>query len=200
MIGFEPAQVDLGARNAPSDAHGLVGVGEVGVDEGADRPVFLQNLVEEHFGRAHDAMADELAPDMAGVAHHHRCRLAVAEPLSRKVLDELLSFSVGDHAVDLRAQNGRVGELAGGCEAHQLAVRRRAPQEIGEAAGESEVVKITFAGLAVEKLRRKQDAADAVVQAESGRGRAVHVLQDGGDKIVSLLAGQRAAEGLWGKR
>ena len=141
LICLQSPQVHLIARHAPSDPHRLIRIREIGIDERSDRAVVLQDLVEEHLGPAHHAVADQLTPDMPHITHHDGRRLAVAQPLAGEVLDEPLRLGVTDHANDFGIQDIRMLEPAGGRKLQQARIRHAAPQEIRQPASEAVVVQ-----------------------------------------------------------
>ena len=58
------------------------------------------------------------------------------EPLVKEASDKLVGAGVGDQAIDLLAENVRIGELSVAGEVEQLAVRGSTPKEVGKTHGE----------------------------------------------------------------
>ena len=136
--------------------------GEVGGDEIRQAQVVLQHFVEEQqrlLDHRHLEHVVELRVE--GWVGRGGVDVAQAEPLADEVLGERRRLGVLEHALDLPAERVGLVQLALLGEGEQFLVGHRTPQEIGQPAGQGEVVEL--AGLLAEEqeVRRHQHGLEA---------------------------------------
>ena len=91
--------------------------------------------------------------------------VASLEPLAAEVFDQSARFRIEQHAVDLRVENFGIAEAVLLRELEELVIGQAAPQEIGEARGELEIVEMAGGFDAEEEARRDQNGFDGELHA-----------------------------------
>ncbi len=86
--------------------------------------------------------------------------IADLEPLAAEIFDQRARFRIEQHAVDLRAEHFGIAETVLPGELEKIIVGQAAPQEIGEARGELEIVEMAGWLDAEEEARGNQDGFD----------------------------------------
>ena len=170
--------------------------GEVGGDEVRQAQVVLQHLVEEQLRLLdHRHLQHVVEFGVEDGVGRGGVDVAQAEPLADEVLGERRRLGVLQHALDLLAE--RVGlvqfPLLG--EREQFLVGHRAPQEVGQPAGQGEVVEL--AGLLAEEqeVRRHQHGLEADAHRLLERVLRVQLGLHAGQERLDVLVGHGPPEG-----
>lgn len=107
--------------------------GEVGVDEVRDGKVFFEEVAEEALGFANHRFLKhgvELGEEFFG--GRGEFDFPKSEPLAGEVFEEAFALGVGEHALDLRVTDFRIGEFSSGGEVEKFLVGHGGPEEVGE--------------------------------------------------------------------
>ena len=121
--------------------------------------------------------------------------VASLEPLAAEVFHQRARFWIEQHAMDLGAQNFGGAQAMIARELEQLVVGQAAPEEIGKARGELEVVKVASWLNAEQEAGRNEDGFEGELHAMV---EGIAVLPRGLDKTdepVEFVVGDRPAVG-----
>ncbi len=118
----------------------LVEEGVVGAEEFGDGAVFAEDVCEEEFSLAAHGLAEVVVEiDEAAGVGGDGVEAAEVEPLGGEVGDEVFGAGVGEHAPDVRGEDGGLRESAALGGGEEGFVGETAPEEEGEARGKFEV-------------------------------------------------------------
>ena len=132
---------------------------EVGGDEVGQAQVVLQDFVEEQFRLPdHRHLQHVVELGVEDVAGLRGVDVAQAEPLADEVLGEGRRLRMLEQALDLLAERVRLAQLLLLGQAEQFLVGHRAPEEVGEPAGQREVVELARFLAQEQEVRRNQHA------------------------------------------
>ena len=84
-------------------------------------------------------------------------QIAGLEPLAAEIFDQRARFRIEQHAMDLRVEHFGIAQAMLAGELEELVIGQAAPQEIGEARGELEIVEMAGGLDAEEETGRNQD-------------------------------------------
>lgn len=134
---------------------------EIGGDEVGEAQVVAEDFGEEQLSLAeHRDFQHVIELGVENVAGHGEVDVAQAEPLAGEVFGEGGGFRMIEQALDLRAERRGLREFALFGEREQFFVRHGAPEEIGEAAGEREVVEPAGRLAQEEEIGREQNGPE----------------------------------------
>ena len=117
------------------------------------------------------------------------------EPLAGEVLREGRRLRVLEHALDLPAERVRLVQLALLGEGEQFLVGHRAPQEVGQPAGQGEVVELAGLLAQEQEVRRHQHGLEADAHRLLERGLRVQLGLHAGEERLDVLVGHGPPEG-----
>ena len=129
------------ALNAVVPREAFIDDEELGIEEARDRQIFREHLLEKHQRLLAAGGLERVVIALVFLRRLHAAELLHIEPLTGEVLDETPALRIRQHARDLGAERGGLFQCAFGREREQRIVRQAAPEEIGEAAREFEVVQ-----------------------------------------------------------